>query len=47
VSLDLDALPGSEFKPPWPELVHVSELFDYPLYDAREGARLPDLSLQP
>jgi hypothetical protein len=40
------ALPGSEFKLPWPELVHVAELFDHPLYDAPEGARLPDLSLQ-
>lgn len=41
------ALPGSEFKLPWPELVHVAELFDHPRYAAAEGARLPDLSLRP
>jgi hypothetical protein len=40
------ALPRSEFKLPWPELVHVAELFDHPRYAAPEGARLPDLSLR-
>jgi hypothetical protein len=28
------SLPRSEYRKPWPELMHVTELFDHELYDA-------------
>jgi hypothetical protein len=40
------SLPSSEFKARWPELMHIAELFDHPLYGAPEGAPAPDLSLR-
>ena len=40
------ALPASEFKKPWPELMYIVELFDHPLYGSHDGTPPPDLSLR-